>query len=769
MLLQCNGQFADIHPVSHMAAEKPKRDIADFFRPYAKPQPSKSIPAKRPSPTPAEDLDERTGIADKLLKRTVPQTPGPTTRVKDGVFSPYKSPFGPRSGASVTIAIRSPKPTPSHTPVTVFSPASEALRKGGLFASASKKKDQEEKPLSFADIPTSGQTIRKDGKVIAVRNSDDEDSDSLCSLDDILGRNRRDVPTESSSPPDVDEEDLEAQRERSLSAFTHGRSNALIGRDKLRELTSKANRFNFDISSIVGDHFDDEETEANVAKAKQGYKGSDDREQRKGQTLDKNLLASVVGQEEGRDHLQRLFDAVERTEALTTDLTWSMFTSGPVSIDSCPQSPFPEDAMEPDSWCECLKDPTVRTRAYLTGYVAETASEGGMPNDLITWTLNRIIKEPRQDLRDSYVRVVRAASWLWTSTNLTPNLIEELFCQLGADLTMVKCANRITPEPKIPVDHSATRITGLSSMIEALSCLVSDMSSETLSKFVKLLMRLAIDTSLMANSHMCVAVEDTISRLLDHPKEQVSISVAKCILNDIGANVKDPFLQTQTFKHILPTSSFAGIVRIQLAILFLLDEEMTDMTNLDLSNTHISFEQLTSHLNDPRYDISHSSRQVAGYDYSTLSSLLYTFDVALANGGRPSVFPDASSEREFNHKVDVLADRIKSIMVSITDTGASHMRRTEAKEAINALHFRLLYGVRTKPRPKKSVFGGRDGSEYRSEERSAGMMQQFLDRQRKHKAQKEKRVKLADTRDQGSLSQKSESSLLIGKQLGLES
>lgn len=758
-----------------MVPEKSKRDIADFFRPYAKPNPPKTIPAKRPSPTPGNDHDGSDRITDKQLKRPEPRTPLTASRFKD-VLSPYKSPFGPRSGASVTIAIRSPKPSPAQSLIDGLTPTSSGLRKGGIFAPADKEKKQEKDPLAFADIPITGQSIQKDGKVVAVRSSDDEDSDSLCSLKDILGRIGQDVPTGSSSPPDL-EEDLEAQRAKSLNIFTSGRSDALIGRDKLRELTSKANGLNFDMSLLVGDHFDDEEIEANVTKAKKGYKASDDQERlRQQSSIDKSLLASVVGKEEGSNNLERLFNAVERTDALATEHTWSMFrsTSSPPGIS--PTESFPGDVLWSDNWFECLEEPAARDRACLSGYVAEKAAEDISPDKLVTWTFDSIAGEPRDDLRNCYVRVVKAASQRWTPRNLTPSRVEEAFCRLGADAEIVKCTSKIKPELRAPADRNSTSNNALVSTIEMLLDLSADMTLETLSRFVALLMRLTIDSHLMSNSRISLAVEDAISRLLGHSEEHVSTSIAQCILQDIGIRVQDPYLQTHALKHILPTSAAAASLRIRLATLFLLGPTNDNTNTPKLSSTpEIKLQNLTTHLlHDPRYDITHPTYHTTPFNYPLLSSLISIFDTALSNGGPPTgPFPDPSAERAFNAEVDTLTERVRCIIASIADTGASHMRRTEAKEALNALHFRLLYGVRTKMRPKRSVFGGMDvRAEERAEERGRGMMELFLERRKGGKGlvkERDAKEKEGIVRDLGGLSQKSESEELIRRQLELES
>ncbi len=757
-----------------MASEKPKRDIAHFFRPYAKPDPSKTIPAKRPSPIPGDDLEESTRFTDKQSKWTEPRTPHTASRVRKATLSPWKSPLGPRSGTSVTIPIRSPKFSLPQNSLEPLAPNASAIRKGVLFTSSSKENGGEKKPLSFADISTSGQSVVKDGKLVAVKSSDDEDSDSLCSLDALLGGNRHEVATGSSSLLDVDEEDLEAQRARSLRIFTNGRSNALVGRDKLRELTSKSKGLNFDISSLVGDHFDDEETEANVTKAKEGYKASNDQEQFDQQSvIDKNLIASAVGQDEGSKNFQKLLNAVERTDALATEYTWSMFDSKQQRTDSSATQPFPRKVVESDLRLESLEDPTSRSRAYLSGYIAEKAGEGILPEKLITWAFKSIATELRDDLRACLVQATKAASNKWTRKRLTPSLVEHTFCQLGADPALVKCASEIKPVAKGPPYENAPLHTQLLSSVQTLVGLSVDMIPETLSKFVKLLTRLAIDTHLMSNSRTCVVVEDAISSLLGHDEELVSKAAAQCILQDIGLRVKDPFLQTLALKHILPASSAGACLRIRLANIFLLGPSKESTVAYSLSNPDINLQRLTTHLQDPRYDISRSNRQGTVFDYSTLSSLVYIFDAALANGGRPSTFPGTSSEHDFNHQVDLLTERVKSIITSIADTGASHMRRTEAKEALNGLHIRLLYGVRTKPRPKRSVFGGRDGVEFRAEERSAGAMRQFLGRRKKKKKEEKalmgREAKPTAARDLGTLSQRSESEELIRKQLGLGS
>lgn len=92
-------------------------------------------------------------------------------------------------------------------------------------------------------------------------------------------------------------------------------------------------------------------------------------------------------------------------------------------------------------------------------------------------------------------------------------------------------------------------------------------------------------------------------------------------------------------------------------------------------------------------------------DYGELAAAIGILSIAIDCGDPPSSPCATEKERGFNRDIDVLSFKIKSMFADIVDTGASHMARTEAKEVLEAFQYRLSYGVRTKPPPKKSLFG----------------------------------------------------------------
>ena len=710
-----------------------QREIADFFKPYAK-----AIPAKRASPC-SDDQSTDAATARKP-QHANPRTPATTTRFKDVNDSPFRSPLLPRSSGSVSIPIRpSPRSKPcTQTQISTTSTRLSPRLKGPLFKSKDTQTDpiqSSASPFLFENTPNSAKRVDKNGEVVAVKGSDDEDesdTDSLYDLEDILRGTEQAPSTSSSSPPDPIDPDLEAMRRKSLFLFTNGRSVPLIGRDKLRELNSKATSYKFDITALIEDHCDDAEAEDNVAKAKHGYAATRHEKERlhSQSELDRNLLASIVRRTDNDEgDMSRLLNAVERTEAFSSNKTWRFFVfrENQESHRSPPE--FPIQHVGPDSWYSCMNDHGSRERAFLSGYVTEMWATSETPVSLVDWAFGNVISEPREDVRKAYIAALKQASCWWTADHVTSSNVQDVFLRLGACKEAVQCFSSVEPVMHFPSEPQFVEPSHLLSAINMFVAICPDLGPSVFETFACLLARMAIDTNLMNDCRISVVIESALSTVMELQGQKANTDVARALMDDVGQNVHDPYLQAQLLKNIHPTSPIAAKVRIQLARRFLLGSEAGVDWYSDSMST-ISLPELTKHLHSPMYDATCRSSKAAPFDYSVLKSRAEILDIAISDGGRPSTFPSRADESTFNHQVDVLADRVKSILGSIADSGASHMRRTEAKEALQMLHFRLLYAVRTKPRPRKSVFGGQDGETFRIQQRSQGIMQKFLARKK---------------------------------------
>lgn len=171
---------------------------------------------------------------------------------------------------------------------------------------------------------------------------------------------------------------------------------------------------------------------------------------------------------------------------------------------------------------------------------------------------------------------------------------------------------------------------------------------------------------------------------------------------EVYNTITDVALRSQLLKNLLLTTPDMAALKYRLANAFLFE----DPSSLDGALEHvINLKRISTYLKKSKYfRVNRRAHSEELFNFSLLLSFTSILDAAIGSGIAWGPFTDRTAEIEFNREVDELADRIKSIFTSIQDTGASHLKRTEAKEDLQALHYRLIYGVRTKPRPRKSLF-----------------------------------------------------------------
>lgn len=728
-------------------SQSQKRDMADFFKPY-----SKSVPAKRPSPTPTPAPESHSGHDRSPKKpKKAPKTPATATRFVDLGSSPVKSPFS--LGLSPRLPIRSPRPNEHETPLSLRS---------NLFSSPLRKPPSPVKvptPFFLSDLAASGQSIVKDGKVVAIRDSDEDDSESLESLGDIFGRTQC-SNTSSSSPPE-DDPKKENKRPSVLGVFSSRERQAIVGKERLRGILAKERLHKFDISKLIDDHLDDAETKEKLDQANAYYEASARQAEldTKRSVDDQKLLCDIIDGKGGdQDEVARVLGAMDRTGALSSERCFSFFQRAG-SIDWTDQGThkykFPNRDLPQDLWS--LRNTESRDRAYLTGQVGDMAISGQLPNSVLKWTFESIAFEHNDDLRRSYIQCLADVTKQWTRTNLSSQDIQNVFVTLGANSDATRDGVDIVPNRKHASSGRRHDPKYLLSVLDMFDAVAEDLDFESLSKLSSMLTRLSLDDEAMDGGQVSTATENLLSRLLELPNRQSRLHVAERILIDMCNNLKDSYLQARLLLHILPTSSLAARLRLALAQVFLIPD---CIPSLDLSEPPaLSLPTLLEQFRSATFDFAHRSNDNP-INYTEISALTHILDTAISDGGLPSTFATLAEEKAFNQQVDELADRVNVIFSSIADTGASHIRRTEAKEALGILQKRLLYSVRTRPRPKKSVFGGRDGKEYRSEERSKGAMQNYLINREKN-VLKEKHGNSAPS------SQQSETEEQIRRQLGL--
>lgn len=165
--------------------------------------------------------------------------------------------------------------------------------------------------------------------------------------------------------------------------------------------------------------------------------------------------------------------------------------------------------------------------------------------------------------------------------------------------------------------------------------------------------------------------------------------------------VKPPKFQNRMIQYILPTSPWISLLRYRLSVSFLL-QNPTPLT--EPIEEVLNLSRLAEIIHDPRFQISIKSGQEAEFDYGDLIALAQLLEVVLNSTLYDLSDKQPDTEKEFITAIDRLAANLKANFSSMKESGASHMTRMLAKGALENLHYRLLYSVRPKLPPKRTIF-----------------------------------------------------------------
>ncbi|PGH26408.1 hypothetical protein AJ80_01906 [Polytolypa hystricis UAMH7299] len=650
-----------------------KRDIMSYFKQMPAPQGQNDRRITTLQP------DEQPKLSD--LQSSSPLSPCPST-----IRSQLISPIPLRQSSHLNNAL-------------LFDGAGSSVDAGN-----SVNKDEPQQPPTSSFGPSFGsfsQRIIKNGKEVVI-SSDGEDTESVSSLDvdDLLGQfiNPASKPATMQSSPRLTKSHSNVSL-RSQSGTSLG-PRPVKGKPLYAQKPSK---YKFSLDALVHDASDDKKAEAKVAKAKLDMEESPEPASRANDTIDHrnkklrdDLLTLAVGDDADPAAIQRLKDAVARTEAFDQGKTWEFFEHMQPKES---EPTFPQRSILPGSWEACLKEPSSRDRAFLSGMVRETLSASFLPDELLFWILQSAVPiEPRDSIRYAYCSTLKRASAERISSLLCPAYIDQLFQSLGAKQSALATSEAVVPGYSDSDKYKLRDHKYLLSVLDVLKGLAEKFNGDTREHALKLAIRLALDGTTMSDCLVCPEVQETIISLLGEADENPTDLALYEISMHIFKTIQDVILQAQFLKHLVPTTPRLALFKARLALSFL----CRDPSPLDRPASHFfDLDLITAQLRDKRFQFRRQQSDLDFYDLCALTSIL---DVAIDIGTATPAFATPREEDEFNARVDDLSDSVKVIFSGIQVSGASHLKRTEAKEALQAVHYRLMYGVRTKPRPKKSLF-----------------------------------------------------------------
>ncbi|KAL8998975.1 MAG: hypothetical protein Q9169_002081 [Polycauliona sp. 2 TL-2023] len=574
----------------------PKRSIADFFKPFAfvrQSQPS-SADHEAENPRPSRRSRSSTPLPNAQSGPDPAATSSPIVTLPE-----------PSSQSSVLSSLRGstpvvPEELPTRSIELPIVPAGNTISLDSSFGA--------DFGGSQAAIIPSSQRVVRNGQVV-IKDSDDERSESDISLEDLddLIAPRKISPI---STPFSD--NFQPLAKRSSTNM----KNANKERDGSRHATTinqsvaetKLPTYKFSLDALLEQNQSYEDSRESIEDVKQLLECL---EEQKGRAtadskigLDKDLLATVMRRTDDETDMGRLMAAIERTEALHQEETWSFFDGN---------------------------DPTVEVEQSLD---------------------------------------------YQTTDSLTIDRMNRIFTKIDARPDALNLEN-----PAIPS--------------------VNRMSPQLSRHTMGILSRLLLDREVILNHNLLHIIHDIMSKVIDHTVDNGDDETI-AMLATLYHSVQNPGLQLQLLRNLPSSNSHQTLFRRRIALAFFFQDPVylskPRQQLLDMKTT-------TRCLRQPRFAVNN------GTDYPNLAASVSILAIGLDNGDPPPAEASKEAIVAFNEDLDMLAQRIKGMFTQIVDTGASHMRRTEAKEVLESFHSCLVYAVRTKQKSKGRMWEDEVGVE----------------------------------------------------------
>lgn len=670
------------------------------------------------SPTPLRLSQARSGSATPTRKSPRKHVNGAvdSSVTSSGLASLHSSQESTRTRTRRLQAVELPSPMKStSSPPPRAPPASSQPPKNINTSFSSLSTLSSAPPFSSQ---SSSRRIIKDG-VPAVTNSDSasmsSSDDELMEIDALIPRKKRKV-----TPPAPAVPSRGTAAEQSNTAKPSRTSMRLSDDNKKKRESWKPPSpppttvtYKHSLLKMVKQNERQTATEAKIAEAEAMMREAelkreiDERRAAEQETDGKSLAAAAFAGD--RDEGERMMMAMERTEALRGEVAFFFFR-GDVSEHLGESAQLPSKDLDAHG-LSFLKDPARRRLAVTSGFLATVASQRGLPGFVVKWVQHCLLTEESEELCEAYVAILDAV--VSSPFEVSEPIFSPSELYTGQTLRDVEETGRHNQGEvqRLPLN--------LKYALKAMAALAPTISTDDQACALAELVLLNIDDNVRKDLELQICVERAMSAILESDNEEKFASVCQETIRQIlhASILSRNFLaRTATF---LPASSLRlHQLRRRLALHILLDapaDDTIDMTSQDTSIRLIT--QLRKH---PDYHITENT------NYTTLLSLTELIDIAIDNGFstfQPSNPPTPTTEQatktlfshhtptispeeaSFNAQIDSLATQLRLIASTIRDAGTSHLKRTEAKSALERLIVRLESAVRTRARPRRGMFG----------------------------------------------------------------
>ena len=463
---------------------------------------------------------------------------------------------------------------------------------------------------------------------------------------------------------------------------------------------------------------------------------------RKERDLGGGLKALVA---DDSDEGERMMLAVERTEAMGGEVEDFFYFQG-IKDDVPVREPRADDITAFAPW-EGAKfarlkgvvlDPQLREQAVLSGFLAEVAGKYGLPPELMDWMCARLVREEREEreeVREGYVGVFRRylegakdmedvhrMPWVWF--NRVYRTVDDVASGEESESRGQKGATKTNAPPP-----------GLRDVVRVVQYACSNATSGVANDSILDLALAGIDTHVSKDAELKSQLHESMAAIMDS-MDLHGIDITAHTVFTYASGLSLP-LRCRLIASLPASTEKCHRLRRLLALHLIADKPVPEPADdddyyhygtadpdLDPSSPEWITVLLSRLRSAPEWHISEST------DYTHLNALIPILDIALdagfssppptsitngtaaSNPNKAAKAPSQSNEEKaFNAQIDAFTDIIRQMSARIRDAGTSHLRRTEAKSALERVVVRLEHCVRTRPRPRKGVFGGAGGQQ----------------------------------------------------------
>ncbi|KAH8601262.1 hypothetical protein B0O99DRAFT_252715 [Bisporella sp. PMI_857] len=579
-------------------------------------------------------------------------------------YSSSLTPPPPSSNEALTSAIK--RPTPNH-----FSPPPAKRTSAG----SSSPLEGSTIIVAVPDIP---------GRI--VRGSDDEDGESDSSLEDlsVLLQTQRPDGASNLNPS------LKVASTPAPSKSTRA-SNSKFHTSPLAVLP----KYKFDMKSLATNTKKDDAIEASSKrfKAIDDFKPLKDITNRSTLSRHTNLLESVVAETDGAE-LHKVTRAIKRTEATLPEFRFYFFETQPKSPKS-EKHPFPNKAISP-AWRDELKDPLIRYQTFVSGFAEDMVGMGkALPDEIFLWMLNEICIESDDVLRTSYCNVLRQ-SHDQIKRLVVPETVRNMFSELRAQSSSIDLDQKVRTVPELPTPYPKLEWANLRTAVRLFGIISKTLQQDARTHIVCMLLRMSLDRAAFDNIDVFDMVQETLFRLCRYVPSpswnKVCTDICTCLL----ASVEEPTLRLHMVDIIPSTSPRTHDLRRRLAMTFYFKDTIYSTKD---GHSTMDLTKFIARLDDEDFDTDSET------DYRELGALISLLDVAVDDGRNVNIdLKNEQTEKEFDNAVEGFSAAIDDIIECIGNPGAGFISKIEAKEVLSLVSRRIGDTVRSRPKPKETVF-----------------------------------------------------------------